>query len=97
MHRAFVRADEHAAASQVPQLADRLLRFVRETHQALRIVAQHTAGLGQRPLLGRSIEQPLTELVLETPDRLADRRLGTMQLCRGARKAALCRDGQKDL
>ena len=97
VHRAFVRADEHAAAAQVAQLADGLLGFFREAHQPLRVVAQHAAGLGQRALLRRSVEQPLAELVLEPPDGLADGRLGPMQLGRGPRKAALGRDGQKDL
>ena len=97
VHRAFVCSHEHTPAAQVPQFAHGLLRFVRETHQPLRIIAQHAAGLGQRSLLGRSIEQALAELVLETADGLADSWLGTMQLGRGARKASLGGYGQKDL
>ena len=49
------------------------------------------------PRLRRPVEELLAEVGFETPDRLADRRLGPVDLGGGARKAALLGDGEKDL
>ena len=92
----FVGADEHAAAPQVAQLAHRRLGFFGEPHEALAVVLQHAPGVGQRAALRRPIEELLAQVVLEAADRLADRRLGAVHLGRGARKAALFGDGEKD-
>ena len=89
VHGRLVGADQHAPPPQVPQLAHRLLGLLRQPHQPLRILAEHAARLGQRALLGRAVEQPLAQLVLEAPDGLADRRLGAVQLGRGSREASL--------
>ena len=97
VHRAFVRADQHPAAPQVLQLANRALGFRLELREALRVVEQQLACLGQPPALRRTIEQPLVELVLEPPDGLADRRLRPVQPFRRAREAALVGDGEEDL
>ena len=97
VHRGLVGADEHAPAPQVAELTDRLLGLLRQAHQPLGILAQHPAGLGQRPLLRRTIEEALTQLVLEPPNRLADRRLRAVQLRCRTREAALGRHRQEHL
>ena len=95
--RGLVGADEDPAALEVAQVADRRFGLFGEPHQTLRVVEEHPAGLGELAVLGRAIEEPLAEVVLETADRLADRRLRAMQARGGAREAALRGDGQKDL
>ncbi len=92
---ALVRSDQHAAALQVAQLADRQLRLFRKPLQPLGVVAQHAPGLGQRAVLRRAIEQPLPHFVFETADGLADGGLGAVQLRGGARKAAFRGNGEK--
>ena len=92
---ALVRPDQHAATLQIAQLADRQLRLFRKPLQPLGILPQHPPGLGQRAVLRRSIEEALADLVLETPDGLADGGLGAVQLRGGAGKAALRGNGQK--
>ena len=87
MDRGFVGADEHAAPPQVPQVLDRGFGFFGEPQQALGVVAQEPAGVGQRGVLGGPVEQPLADAFLETPHRLADRRLGAVKLHGGPRKA----------
>ena len=82
---------EHAPAPQVAQLAHGRLGLLGEPHEPLAVVLQHPAGLGQRAVLRRAVEQPLAELVLEPAHRLADGRLRAVHLGRGAREAALLR------
>ena len=96
VHRRFVGADQHAAAPQVAQLAHRRLGFFGQPHQPLAVVLQHPAGVGQRAALRRAVEQLLAEVVFEAPHRLADGRLGAVDLGRGARKAALFRNREED-
>ena len=70
-------------------------RLVGEPEQPLRVVLQQAAGLGQRAVAGRAVEQPLAELVLEPADRLADGRLGAVQPPAAAEKLRSVRDGEK--
>ena len=93
---AFVRSDQHAPALQIAQLANRELRLFRQPLQAFGVVPEHPPRLGQRAVLRRPIEEALADLVFEAADGLADGRLGPMQLGRGARKAALRGNGEKD-
>ena len=93
----LVGADQHAAALQVAQVAHRRFGLLGQPHQALRVVEEHPAGLGELAVLGRPVEEPLAEVVFETADGLADRRLRAVQPGGGAREAALRGDGQKDL
>lgn len=97
VHRPFVGADQHAAAPQILQLANRVLGFRLELREALCVVEQQLARLGQTPALRGPVEQPLVELVLQPPDRLADGGLRPVQALRGAREAALVGDGEEDL
>ena len=97
VHGPFVGADQHPAPPQVLQLANGALGLRLELHEALRVVEQQLARLGQSAALRRAIEQPLVELVLEAPDRLADGRLRPVQPFRRAREAALGGDGEEDL
>ena len=96
MDRGFVGADEHAAAPQVAEVLDGRLRLFRQPEQPLGVVAQQAAGVGQRGVLGGAVEQPLADALLEPPDRLADRRLGPVQLHGRPREAAFGRDPQED-
>ena len=97
MDGSFVRADEHAAALEVAELAHRRLGFFREPNQPLPIILEHTPGIGERPALRRPVEQLLAELALQTPDRLTDGRLRPVHPRRGAREAALLRHRQEDV
>jgi hypothetical protein len=92
----FVGPDEHPAATQVAQLADGGFRFLRKAHEALPVVLQHPAGVGERRALRRAVEQLLAELALEPAHRLAHRRLGAVHLARRPREAALVGDREKD-
>ena len=90
--RVLIGANEAAVHTLLPLMA----RF-RQPHEALPVVLQHPPGLGQRPGFGRPIEQLLAEVVLEPPHGLADGRLRPVDFGRGAGKAALLGDGEKDL
>ena len=80
VHRRLVGADQHAAAAQVAQVLDRGLGLLRQPEQALGVVAQQPAGVGQGGVLGGAVEQALADALLEPADRLADGRLGAVQL-----------------
>ena len=95
--RRLVGADEHASAPQVAQFAHGDFGFLAQAHEPLRVLAQHAPGLGERALLGRPIEEPLTQFLFEPADGLADGRLGAVQLGGGAREAALAGDRQENL
>ena len=95
VHRGFVGADDDAAAPHLLQLLHGRLGLVGEAEQALGVSWQHRAGLGQRAVPGRPVEQPLAQPVLETPDRLADGRLGAVQLAGGRGEAPLGSDGEE--
>ena len=96
VHRRFVGADQHPAAAQVAQVADGNLGFLGQAQQPLGVVAEEPSGVGQAGILGRPVEQPLADTVLEPLDRLTDGRLGTVQLHRGPREAPFGGHGQED-
>ena len=54
-------------------------RLAGQPQQPLRVVLEQAAGLGQRAVAGRPVEQPLPQLILDAPDRLADGRLGPVE------------------
>ena len=56
---------------------------------------QQPSRFGQGAVADRAIEQPVAELFLEAPNRLADRRLGAVELLCGHREAALGGNGDK--
>jgi len=95
--RRLVRADQDPAALQVAQVAHRAFRLLRQAHQPLGVIQQHPARLRQLAVLGRAVEQPLAEVLLQPADRLAHGGLRSVQPGRGAREAALGGDGQKYL
>ena len=94
--RRFVGADEHAAATQVAQVAHHRLGLVGQTDEALPVVLQHLPRLGERAALRRAIDQLFPEVRFEAADRLAHGRLRPVHLGRRARKAALVRHGEED-
>jgi hypothetical protein len=89
VHGRFVGADDDAAAAHLLQLADGRLRLAGEPEEPLRIVLQEASGLGQRAVARRAVEQPLAQLILDPPDRLADGGLRPVQAPRRGRKAAI--------
>ncbi len=96
VHRRFVGADQDAAAPQVAQVLDRAFGFLGQAEQTLGVVAQQPAGVGQGGVLGGAVEQPLADVLLETADGLADRRLRPVQFHGCPREAAFGGDLQKD-
>ena len=94
--RRFVGADEHAAAAQVAQVLDGALRLLGQAQQTLGVVAQQAPGVGQGGVLGGAVEQPLADALLQPADRLADRRLGPVQLHGRPGEAPFGGDLQKD-
>ena len=82
----FVGADDDPPAPDLLELANRRFGVGGEPHQPLRVVLQQPAGLGERAVSGRSIEQALAQLLLQPADALADRRLGPVELRGGAEK-----------
>ena len=97
VHGPFVGADQHAPAPQVLQLADRARGLRAQCREALRVVQQELARLGQPAALRGAVEQAFVQLVLEPPDGLADGRLRAVQPLRRAREAALGGNGEEDL
>src|SRR5262249_29243892 len=95
--RRFVRADQDAAAAEIPQFADGRFGFFREPHEPLTVVLQHAPRFGERAGLRRPVEQLLAEFDLEAAHRLADRGLSAVHLGSRARKAALVGDREEDL
>ena len=66
-----------------------------QPEQALGVVLQQAAGLGQRAVAGRAVEQPLAQLVLDPADRLADGRLGPVKPPGGGGETPVGRNGEK--
>ena len=93
----FVRADEHAAAPQVAQLAHGRFGLLGQPHEPLPVVLEHLAGVGQRARLRRAVEQLLAEVDFEPADGLAHGGLRAVHLGRGPRETALLGDGQEGL
>ena len=92
VHRRFVGADQDAPAPQVAQVLDRAFGLFRQAQQALGVVPEQPAGLGQRGVLGGAVEQALADALLQPPDRLADCGLGPVELRRGPGEAPLGRN-----
>ncbi len=92
---ASLAPDQDAAATQVAQVLDRALGFLGQPQQPLGVVAKEPAGFGQGGVLGGAVEQPLPDAFLEPADRLADGRLGPVQLHGRPGEAPFGRDLQK--
>jgi hypothetical protein len=76
VHRRFVRRHDDPAPPHLLQLLDGGLGLAGQAEEALGVVLEQPAGLGQGAVAGGAVEQPLAELVLDAADGLADRRLG---------------------
>ena len=96
VHRGFIGADQHASAPQVAEVADRAFRLLGQAEQALGVVAQQPAGVGEGGVLGCAVEQPLADALLEPPDGLTDSRLRPVQFHGCPGEAAFGGDLQKD-
>ena len=95
VHGRFVGAHDDPAAADLLELLDGGLRLAGQPEEALGVVLEQPAGLGQRAVAGRPVEQPLAQLVLDAPDRLADGRLGPVQPPGGGGKAPVGGNGEK--
>ena len=80
VHRGLVGANQDAPAAQVAKVLDRDFRFLGQAQEPLGVVAQEPSGVGQGGVLGCPVEQPLADAFLQAADRLADGRLGSVQL-----------------
>ena len=69
----------------------------RHPHETIAVVLQHPPRLGQRAVFRRAVEQLLAEVELEAAHGLADRRLRTVDLGGGPRKAPLLGHCEKGL
>ena len=78
VHGRFVRPDQNPPPLQIAQVADRRFRFLGQPHQALRVVEQHPARLGEFAVFRRTIEQAFAKVFLEPANGLADRWLRAM-------------------
>ncbi len=92
----LVCANQHAALAHVAKLGDGVRGLVGQPKEARGVVEQELAGVGQRAVAGRPVDEPLAARVLEPADGLAHGGLGPPQLAGGAREAALGRDGDED-
>src|SRR5687768_12724518 len=97
MHRRFVRADHDPPPAHFVQRTDCLTRSRGHLEEADRMLQQKHAGGSQRAVPGGAIEEAVAKFVLESPDRLADRRLRAMQLARRHRKTAFFGHGGERL
>ena len=91
----FVGADDDPPAPDLLELPDRQLGLAGQSEQALGVVLKQPAGLGQRAVARGAVEQPLAELILDAPDRLADGRLGPVEPAGRRREAVIGRNREK--
>ena len=96
MNGCLVGADEHPAPTQVAEILDGGLGLLGQAKEPLGVVAEQTTGVCERGVLGRPVEQPLADALLEPSDRLADRRLGAVELHGCPREAPLGGDAEED-
>ena len=89
MDAALVRADEHPPLPDLPQVRDGTAGLLSQPKQPRAVLEEHLAGVGQRPVARRPVDQPLACRGFQPPDGLADGRLGPVELPRRPRKAPL--------
>ena len=71
------------------------LRLAGQPQQPLRVVLEQAPGFGQRAVARGPVEQPLAQLILDPPDRLADRRLRPVEPAGRRGKAAIGSNREK--
>ena len=95
MDRAFIYSQAQFAAAQALEVFHPFLDFVAQVEQALGVIAQKFAGVGELHLARAAHEQRLAHRFFELADDDAHRRLRAVKFFRRARKALLFRDGEK--
>jgi hypothetical protein len=95
--RAFVHAKGELATGQAFQLAKSFFYFVAQIDQALGVVQEKSASVGEADGAGAPDEERLAEAILEFADGEADGWLGAVQAFGGAGKAAFLGNHQKYL
>ena len=88
-------AELKVAALQALQFVERACGFAAQGQQAHRVLAQQSAGGGERAIARGAVEKRLAHGALQLANNLADGGLGAMQAHGRAREAALLGDGEK--
>src|SRR5260370_19555741 len=94
---ALVHSQRELATLQALQFREPFLGFIAQINQALRIVLQKCARIGEADRPRATNEERLAERVLKLADGQADSGLGAIEALGGAGKAALFRHHQEYL
>src|SRR5258708_437678 len=94
---AFVDTEREFTAIEAGEFGETFFHFIAEVDEALGVVAEKRAGVGEAHRARAADEQRLAEAVFELANGQADRGLGAVEALGGAREAAFARDGEKDL
>lgn len=97
MDGAFIDAERKFAALETFELGEAFFYLVAKVDEALGVVAEKGACVGQADRARAADEKRLAERVFELADGQADGRLRAIKPLRSARKAAFFGNGQKDL
>ena len=87
----FVSGDGQLAALQLAKFRQRSRGDIAQIQQALGVFLQDAPRVGQQAVAGRAIEQRLADVLFQLVNGLAHRRLGAVQLFRGAGKFSFLR------
>jgi hypothetical protein len=94
---ALVDAERKFAALEAFEFGETFLDFVAEVDEALGVIAEKGAGIGQTDWAGAANEKRLAERILKLANGQTDCRLGAIEALCSAREAALLGDGEKNL
>src|SRR5579863_5323684 len=94
---AFVDAEGKFAAIEAGELGEAFFYFVAKVDEALGVVAQERAGVGEADRARAADKERLAEAVFELANCQADGGLGAVEAFGGAGEAAFARYGEKDL
>ena len=97
VNRALVHAQRQFAPLQALKIRDALADLIAKIQQALSVLLEQLARIGEPHRPGAPDEERLAQRVFELSDRQTDGRLGAVQLFGGAGETALARHGQKNL
>jgi len=90
---AFINAEREFTALEAFEFAEAFFDLVAEIDEALGVVAEKRAGVGQADGTGAADKERLAKRVLELADGQANGRLGAIKALRRAGEAALFCNG----